>query len=71
MISMNYAGRKEHNNNDKNKNVVMLDEREVAYRSEDASNYFTLIIIMIIIPYTFTMYLVVDYHLYKFLFVLH
>ena len=39
----------------------MLDEREAAYRSEDASNSFIFMIIMTIIPYTFTMYLV-DYH---------
>ena len=48
----------------------MLDNREAAYGSEDASNSFSFMIIMIIIPYIFTMYLV-DYHVYQFLFVLH
>ena len=60
-------GTKDNNNNN---NTVMLDEREAAYRSEDASNSFAFMIIMIIIPCTFTTYLV-DYHLYQFLFVLH
>ena len=48
----------------------MLVEREAAYRSEDASNSVTFMIIMIIIPYIFTMYSV-NYYLYQFLFVLH
>ena len=62
-----HNGTKDNNNNN---NTVMLDEREAAYRSEDASNSFTFMIIMVIIPCTFTTYLV-DYHLYLFLFVLH
>ena len=65
-----HNGRKGNNDNKKNKNAVMLDDREAAYRSEDASNSFYLMIVMIIIPYIFTMYLG-DYHLYQFLFVLH
>ena len=65
-----HNGTKDNNDNEKNKNAIMLDDREAAYRSEDASNSFSFMIIMIIIPYIFTMYLV-DYHLYQFLFVLH
>ena len=48
---------------------VTLDKREAAYRSEDAYNFFTFMIIMVIIPFFFTMYLV-DYQLYQFTFVL-
>ena len=62
-----YNGMKDNSDKKKNKKAVMLDEREAAYRSEDASNVFTF---MIIIPYIFTMDLV-DYQLYELLFVLH
>ena len=55
--------------NKKSKKAVMLNEREVAYRNEDACNSFTFMTIVIIIPYVFTMYLV-DYQLYQLLFVL-
>lgn len=48
----------------------MLNERDAAYRGEDASNFFIFIIVMIIIQYIFTMYLV-GYQRYQFLFVLH
>ena len=68
-----HNGTQDNNDNKKlkkNKNTVTLDEREGAYRSEDASNSFTFMIIMIIIPYIFTMYLV-NHHLYQFLSVLH
>ena len=65
-----HNGTKDNNDNEKNKNAIMLDNREAAYRSGDASNSFSFMIIMIIIPYIFTMYLL-HYHLYQFLFVLH
>ena len=55
--------------NKKSKKAVMLNEREVAYRNEDACNSFTFMTIVIVIPYVFTMYLV-DYQLYQRLFVL-
>ena len=48
----------------------MLNERDAAYRGEEASNFLIFIIVMIIIQYIFTMYLV-DYQRYQFLFVLH
>ena len=48
----------------------MLNEREAAYRGEGARNFFIFMIVMVIIPYIFTMYLV-DYQLDQFLFVLH
>ena len=38
-------------NNKNNEKAVTLDEREAAYRSEDASNFFTFMTVMIIIPY--------------------
>ena len=56
------------NNLKKSKKAVM-NEREVAYRNEDACNSFTFMTIVIIIPYVLTMYLV-DYQLYQLLFVL-
>ena len=56
-------------NND-NKKAVRLDEREATYRSEDASNFFNFMTVMIIISYNCTMYQV-DYQFYQFLFVLH
>ena len=56
------------NDNKKNKNAIMLNEREAAYRSEDASSSFSFMIIMII-PYIFTMYLV-RYHPSQFFFAL-
>ena len=65
-----HNGTKGQHGNKRNKNAVMLVKREAAYRSEDASNSVTFMIIMIIIPYIFTMYLV-NYHLYQFLFVPH
>ena len=34
-----------------NKKAVMLDEREATYRSEDASNFFNFMTVMIIISY--------------------
>ena len=36
-----------------NKKTVMLDEKEAAYGREDASNFFTFMIVMIIIPHIF------------------
>ena len=65
-----HNGTKDNNDKKKNKNAVMLDEREAAYRSEDASSSYTFMITMTIIPYTFTMYLV-DYNVYQFFYVLH
>ena len=45
---------KDSNDHKKSKKAVMLDEGEAAYRSEDASNFLT---VMIIIPYIFTIYM--------------
>ena len=45
---------KDSNDHKKSKKAVMLDEREAAYQSEDASNFLT---VMIIIPYIFKIYL--------------
>ena len=62
-----HNGTKDNNDNKKlkkNKNTVMLDEREAAYRNEDASNSFTFMtVIVIIIGYIFTMYLVDHHHM--------
>ena len=43
-----HNGTKDNNDKNKNKNAVILDEKEAAYRSEDASKSFSFKIIMII-----------------------
>ena len=65
-----YNGTKDNNDNKKYEKAVMLDEREAAYRSEDASNFFTFKTAVIIIPYICTMFLM-DFQLNEFLLVLH
>ena len=70
ILDNQHNGTKDNNGNKRNKKAVMLVKREAAYRSEDASNSVTFMIIMIIIPCIFTMYSV-NYYLYQFLFVLH